>query len=79
MRNLPMFSMIISELKVVMNLNSSSQQSKYGRGNETFSISRNFDSSTLSSCTDTIEEHLNHINFQVGTWKGADIAKPDMP
>ena len=37
------------------------------------------DMSKLPTCRRSLEQHIRRVNFQVGIWKGAHIAKPDVP
>ena len=41
-------------------------------------ISGNSDLSALPPCTDTLWEHLDCVNYEVGVWKWVHIAKLDM-
>ena len=54
-------------------------QSKFGGIDRTHDIPSNFDLSTLPPSTDTLQEHLHRVSYQVAIWKRAHIAKPDIP
>ena len=41
-------------------------------------ISGNTDLNALLPCTDTLQEHLNCVDYQIGIWIRVCIAKPDM-
>ena len=48
---------------------------------ETFDASKNIDLhvGVLPPCRNCLREHLKRINYQVGIWKRAHIAKPVYP
>jgi hypothetical protein len=46
---------------------------------ETFDASTNIDLSVLPPCRNCQREHLKRVNYQVGIWKRAHIAKPVYP
>ena len=54
-------------------------QSKCGKDDGTLDKSSSFDLSALPPCKDTLREHLHRVNYQVGIWKRAHIAEPDIP
>lgn len=41
--------------------------------------SRNVDLATLPPCGRSLEQHIRRVNYQVGIWKVAHIANPDIP
>ena len=46
---------------------------------ETFDASKNIDLGVLPLCRNYLREHLKRLNYQVGIWKRAHIAKPVYP
>jgi hypothetical protein len=46
---------------------------------ETFDASKNIDLGVLPPCRNCLREHLERVNYQVGLWKRAHIAKPVYP
>ena len=46
---------------------------------ETFDASKNIDLGVLPPCRNCQREHLKRVNYQVGIWKRAHIAKPVYP
>jgi hypothetical protein len=46
---------------------------------ETFDASKNIDLGVLPPCRNCLREHLKRVNYQVGIWKRAHIAKPVYP
>jgi hypothetical protein len=49
-----------------------------GKG-KTLSMSNSFDLNALPPCSDSLREHLNRVNYQVGIWKRAHVPKPVVP
>lgn len=54
-------------------------QSKCGGDEGVLNVTSSFDLSALPPCRDTLREHLNRVNYQVGIWKRAHVAKPEIP
>jgi hypothetical protein len=46
---------------------------------ETFDASKNIDLGVLPPCRNCLREHLKRVNYHVGIWKRAHIAKPLYP
>ena len=51
---------------------------KCGGLDKALALSSSFDLSALAPCNSCLLEHLNRANYQVGIWKRAHIAKPDI-
>ena len=41
--------------------------------------SKNVDLGSLPPCRRSLEQHVRRVNYQVGIWKRAHIAEPDIP
>lgn len=66
-------------IKTVNELRHSLLLTKCGGQDKALAMSSSFDLSALPPCNSCLLEHLNRANYQVGIWKRAHIAKPDIP
>ena len=54
-------------------------QAKCGNDDGTVDPNRNIDLANLPPCKLCLIQHINRSNYQVGVWKHAHIAKPEIP
>ena len=65
-------------IKKVNELRHSLLLTKCGGLDKALALSSSFDLSALPPCNSSLHEHLNCANYQVGIWKRAHSAKPDI-
>ena len=67
------------EISCVNDLRYNKIRGKSCSTSETFDASKNIDLGVLPPCRNCLREHLKRVNYQVGIWKRAHIAKPVYP